>query len=234
MNILITGGSQGIGYGIAEACAKSGHDLFLVARQEGKLHQAAKQLSEQYQVRLLTKAMDIAVPQQVHALAQEVQAEKFLPDVLVLNAGIWLDGDIAKTTPDVFHKIMEVNVASSFYFVHAFRALLKKSDFARIIMTGSTAGIEPHHHNGGSLYSVSKWATHGLAVNLRQELMPDGIGVTHIAPGNVVTPLWDADEVQPKRMLQAADIGKMVAALLTLSPQAVVEELVIRPLKGNV
>ena len=148
MNILITGGSQGIGFGIAEACAKSGHDLFLVAREEGKLHAAAKELVEKYHQRVLTKALDIANPEQVHALAALEQEEKFLPDVLVLNAGIWLDGDIAKTTPEVFHKIMEVNVASSFYFVHNFRALLKKSSYARIIMTGSTAGLEPHHHNG--------------------------------------------------------------------------------------
>jgi short-subunit dehydrogenase len=233
MKVLITGGSQGIGKAIADACAKDGHDLFLVGREHRKLLHVAQQLEQEYGKPVHHRALDISKPAEVRALVAETKKEKFMVDVVFLNAGIWIDGDIAKTTPKTFHRIMEVNVASSFYFVHAFRSILKKSAYPRIIFTGSTAGLESHHHSKGSLYSVSKWATHGLAVNLRQELMSDGIGVTHIAPGNVVTPMWGRD-AQPKRMLQAADIGTLAATLLNLSPQAVVEEIVVRPLHGNI
>lgn len=64
--------------------------------------------------------------------------------------------------------------------------------------------------------------------------MAKGIGVTHIAPGNVKTEMWGPDEVQEGRMLEPSDIGKLVATILTLSPQADVEEIVVRPLRGNI
>ncbi len=234
MNILITGGSSGIGQAIAQACAQGGHDIFLVAQEVGKLERVANELTAATGRKVLSMTADVSDPKQVEAIQQRCRKEKFSPDVLVLNAGIWLSGGIMGVKPEEFDQIMHVNVASMFYFIKAFRETLKRSVYPRIIITGSTAGLEGHHRSGGSLYSVSKWAVHGLTVNLRQELMSDNIGVTHIAPGSVMSAMWDADEAEPKRMLEAADIGKVVSALLELSPQAVVEEIVIRPMGGNI
>lgn len=234
MNILITGGSKGIGKAIATELAARGHHLCLVAREHEHLVETAKTLTDQHNVPVIVKTADISQPESVRSIKNFCQEKNFTPDVLILNAGIWLAGSLDTTTPADFSTMMETNVGAAFSFIREFVPMMKALPYGRIILTGSTAGIEPTHRHGGSLYSVTKWAIHGLAVNLRQELLMTNIGVTHIAPGSVATPMWDPEEIQADRMLAATDIAKLVAATLDLSPQAVVEEIVVRPQHGNI
>lgn len=234
MTILITGGSSGIGRAIAEECAKNGHHLVLVARNFSRLQRTRKQIVNLTKAKIDIISANVAVPNQVKNARAYCQKHSCVPDVLIMNAGIFLSGKISKASPSDIQKIMATNVYSVFFFVHEFVPLLKKRRQAKVIIIGSTAGIEPHKSaTYGSLYSTTKWAIRGLASNLRQELMKDGIGVTHIAPGSVMTEMWGRSG-KPKKMLKSQDIGKLVAAILTLSPQAVVEEIVVRPIFGNI
>jgi hypothetical protein len=61
----------------------------------------------------------------------------------------------------------------------------------------------------------------------------DNIGVTLINPGGTLTDLWEGEELAPNRLLEPSDIGKLISTILTLSPQAVVEELIVRPMLGD-
>ncbi|MGE5613750.1 MAG: short-chain dehydrogenase, partial [Bacillota bacterium] len=95
----------------------------------------------------------------------------------------------------------------------------------------STAGIRV---DDGSLYGISKWALRSYAYFLRNELKHLGVGVTLLNPGGTFTQRRVPNEKIPSgRLLEASDIGKLVAAILTLSPQAVVEEINVRPLLGD-
>lgn len=233
MNIFITGGSQGIGLAIAESCAQAGHSLFLVAQQQPALYAAIDRLAARtHGVHGI--AVDLTEKTVIQRVTDATQSHDWVPDVLVLNAGIWVAGGVGDLQEEDFDRVMHLHVSANLALVNAFLPSLRKSAYPRIILIGSTAGLEPHHRVDGTLYSVSKWATHGLAVNLRQDLMTDGIGVTHIAPGSTATGLWDPSEIKNATMLEPADIGKVVVSLLTLSPQAVVEEVVVRPLHGNI
>lgn len=82
MKVLITGGSQGIGYAIAESCAKNGHDLFLVGREQRKLLQAAKKLEQAYGKPVQHRALDISKPAEVRDLVAATTKAKFSVDVL--------------------------------------------------------------------------------------------------------------------------------------------------------
>ena len=86
--------------------------------------------------------------------------------------------------------------------------------------------------NGGS-YSISKFALLGFSKNLREELKPYGIKVTAVCPGATMSASWDGFEVDPKRIMEADDVAKMVYAASQLSPMAVVEDIIMRPQFGD-
>ena len=86
--------------------------------------------------------------------------------------------------------------------------------------------------NGGS-YSISKYALMGFNKNLRAELTPYNIKVTAVFPGAVMTDSWGNFDNTSKRIMEADDIAKMIFASTTLSAQAVVEDIIIRPQLGD-
>jgi short-subunit dehydrogenase len=86
--------------------------------------------------------------------------------------------------------------------------------------------------NGGS-YSISKYALAGFSRNLREEMKPHGIKVTAVYPGAAMTASWDGFNIDPKRIMEADDIAKMVYAAAHLSPMAVAEDIILRPQLGD-
>ena len=108
---------------------------------------------------------------------------------------------------------------------------MMKRKSGHIFNMSSIAALQAYP-NGGS-YSVSKFALTGFSKNLREELKPYSIKVTCIYPGAVYTDSWAAAGISPDRIMKASDIADMVVQISKLSHQAVVEDLVIRPLAGD-
>jgi short-subunit dehydrogenase len=88
------------------------------------------------------------------------------------------------------------------------------------------------YKNGGS-YSISKFALLGFTKNLREELKSYNIKVTAVIPGAVYTDSWSKTDVNPERIMQVDDVVNMIYTASLLSPQACVEEIVMRPLLGD-
>lgn len=88
------------------------------------------------------------------------------------------------------------------------------------------------YHNGGS-YSISKFALMGFSKNLREELKQYNIKVTAVYPGAVMTESWSGFDNTTQRIMEADDIAAMIVAATKLSPQAVVEDIIIRPQLGD-
>lgn len=88
------------------------------------------------------------------------------------------------------------------------------------------------YKNGGA-YSISKHALMGFSKNLREELKPYNIKVTAVYPGAVYTASWDGSGINPSRIMEVNDIAEMIYAASLLSAQACVEDIIIRPLKGD-
>ncbi|HNF45052.1 MAG TPA: SDR family NAD(P)-dependent oxidoreductase, partial [Ferruginibacter sp.] len=86
--------------------------------------------------------------------------------------------------------------------------------------------------NGGA-YGISKYALYGFSKNLREEMKPYGIKVTHVLPGAAYTDSWSGSGIDPHRLMEASDIAEMVYAAAQLSPQACVEEIILRPQLGD-
>lgn len=229
MKVLITGGSQGIGLAIAKELHACGHELFLVGRDSERLNKAI----ESFSGRANGFACDLGKAGQVDALIERTGKENFYPDIIVLNAAAFGSPlrSVLKPDADELRELLEVNVISNYQLVQGFIDTIKKGVYPRIIIIGSTASIRV---GDGSLYGISKWALRSYTYSLRNELKNLGVGVTLLNPGGTFTEKRVPDEnISKDRLLEASDIGKLVAALLTLSSQAVVEEINIRPLLGD-
>jgi len=235
MNIVITGASKGFGKAIAAifAADEQGHHIFLCARNKEELEQTARELTDRYPASTVhSKTCDVANRESLAAFASWVLASADKVDILVNNAGIYLPGSASGESDGMLEKMMEVNVYSAYHLTRMILpGMLKANTGGHIFNICSIASLQAYP-NGGA-YSISKFALYGFSKNLREEMKPHGIKVTHVLPGAAYTDSWSGSGVDPKRIMEAADIANMIYAAAQLSPQACVEEIVLRPQLGD-
>lgn len=230
---FVTGASRGIGYAIARSIAPMCSHLLITSRNEGGILAAAARLSEEATCSIHSMWGDLAQCRAFADSARQLVAETTNRlDLLVLNAGYYVEGSFTDIADSDFERNMLVNCHSAHYVVSALLPFMENSAIGRIILIGSTAAYEPYPLV--PTYGVAKWALRGYAINLRRELAVRNIGVTLISPGGTLTDMWAGEEIPKNRLLEPDDIGKLVAATMTLSRQAVVEELVVRPMLGDI
>lgn len=127
--------------------------------------------------------------------------------------------------------MLNVNLFSAYHLTRALLPGMIKNKSGHIFNVCSIASLKAYA-NGGS-YSISKYALMGFSKNLREELKPFNIKVTSIYPGAVYTSSWEGADVLPSRIMEVNDIAEMVYAASILSPQACVEDIVLRPFLGD-
>lgn len=239
MNIVITGASKGLGKAIAEAFAadKQGHHFFLCARNKTDLEKTGKELQERFpECKVLTKTCDVADKTALQDFVSWIYSLTDRVDILVNNAGVYLPGSAYGEDNGMLEKLMEINLYSAY---HLTRLILPG-----MINTNPSTGSGGHIFNicsiaslvaypNGGAYGISKFALYGFSKNLREEMKPHGIKVTHVLPGAAYTDSWTGSGIDPKRIMEAADVAKMVYAVAQLSPQACVEEIILRPQLGD-
>ncbi len=231
MYAVVTGASRGIGKAIARIFALNGYDLLLTSQNESTLLQTVDSLEKDFpDVTIDAQALDIGVKQKAILFAEWAAGKAETIDVLVNNAGTFLPGNVSDEADGTLEKIMEVNLYSAYHITRALLPKMKAQGHGHIFNMCSIAGLQAYP-NGGS-YSISKAALHAFSKNLRHELMPHGIKVTTIIPGAVYTDSW-APFVGPERIMEVEDIAQMVYAASRLSPQAVVEDIILRPQLGD-
>ena len=239
MNIVITGASKGLGKAIAEAFAadKQGHHFFLCARNKTDLEKTGKELQERFpESNILTKTCDVADKTALQDFVNWIYSLTDRVDILVNNAGVYLPGSAYGEDNGMLEKLMEINLYSAY---HLTRLILPG-----MINTNPSTGSGGHIFNicsiaslvaypNGGAYGISKFALYGFSNNLREEMKPHGIKVTHVLPGAAYTDSWTGSGIDPNRIMEAADVAKMVYAAAQLSPQACVEEIILRPQLGD-
>lgn len=231
MNIVITGASKGIGYAIAEIFAAQGHDLYLTSKTPASLDTAVAQLSKQYSnVQIKSLPADLSIQSEVTAFANWcLQHTK--PDFLINNAGHFVPGQLQNETEGQLQGQLNTNLFSAYHLTRALLPSMLSRKSGHIFNICSIASLAAYE-NGGA-YSISKFALLGFSKNLRLELKDQGIKVTAVCPGAVFTNSWAGSGVDPKRIMESSDIAKMIYAASQLSPQAVVEDIVMRPQLGD-
>jgi short-subunit dehydrogenase len=234
MNIVITGGSKGFGKAIAEKFAgdKQGHTVLLCARNKELLEAESKQLQGRFP-RASVKFMscDLGIRDQVNDFAAWVLKEITTPDVLVNNAGTFIPGSVHNEPEGALEEIMAVNLYSAYHLTRSLLPRMMEKKSGHIFNICSIASLQAY--NNGGAYSISKYALAGFSRNLREEMKPHGIKVTAVYPGAAWTDSWAGSGINPKRMMEAKDIAEMIYTAAYLSPQACVEDIILRPQLGD-
>jgi len=234
MNIVITGASKGLGKAIGEAFAKdeSGHSFFLCARNAAELEATGKDLQERFpQNKVHTKTCDVSDKTALQQFVEWINSHASKVDILVNNAGVYLPGSAYGEDDGMLEKLMEVNLYSAYHLTRMILPGMIASKSGHIFNICSIASIMAYP-NGGA-YSISKFALYGFSKNLREEMKPHGIKVTHVLPGAAYTDSWSGSGIDPKRIMEATDVAQMIYAAAQLSPQACVEEIILRPQLGD-
>ncbi|HRF18104.1 MAG TPA: SDR family oxidoreductase [Chitinophagaceae bacterium] len=231
MNVVITGASKGIGKAIAEIFAAYGHHLFLCSRGEVALYKTMEELMTKYPAAIIkAKPFDLSRKEEAKAFGAWC-LEYCVPDVLVNNAGLFEPGSVHNEPEGTLESQLAVNLHSAYHVTRSVLPWMMEKRSGHIFNMCSIASLDAYA-NGGA-YSISKFALYGFSKNLRQEMKPYNIKVTAVHPGAVMTDSWGDFDNSQQRIMEAADIAKLVYAASHLSPQACVEDIVVRPQLGD-
>jgi NADP-dependent 3-hydroxy acid dehydrogenase YdfG len=229
---LVTGGGSGIGLAVAQAFLHEGARVAIAGRNADRLRQAAQTL--QAGDRLLTCPADVADPQQVETMVQQVNARLGPIDIVVNNAGVNLkERTFRELTPEAWQRLLRANLDGAFYVTQAvLPAMLQRRD-GILIYISSIAGKRASPL-GGTAYSASKFGMSALGLCLAAEEKDSGIRVSVIYPGEVDTPILESrpNPVSPEQrqqILQPEDVAAAAVFVATLPPRVSVPELVIKP-----
>jgi NADP-dependent 3-hydroxy acid dehydrogenase YdfG len=219
--IVVTGGTKGIGRAIVDKFAKEGFTVLICART------AEEGLPENVH---FFKA-DMSKKSEVLAFADFVKATVNQVDVLVNNTGFFLPGQIHNEEEGTLEAMIETNLYSAYHLTRRLVGGMIERKEGYIFNICSTASITAYT-NGGS-YCISKFAMLGMSKVLREELKPHHVRVTSILPGATLTNSWAGVELPAERFMAPEDIAQVVWTAYSLPDSTVLEEILLRPMLGD-
>jgi 3-oxoacyl-[acyl-carrier protein] reductase len=188
--VLITGGSRGIGFAVADALAAEGAAVGLVARDQEGLAEAAALLSARG-VPVATAAADVTDTPALHQAVADIAGALGGLDHLVANAGGTVgSGNLTSARPGEFTKTFMLNAGHAAELIQAGLVHLRAAGGGAVVIISSITGMRPAPR---SAYATAKAAEIQLAAVAAQELAPDGIRVNAVSPGSIMFPggSWD-------------------------------------------
>jgi len=224
---LITGGSKGIGYGVAEALIKDGIRVAVTSRTQASADEAAVELNK------IKAGYAIGIESDVRDLASQEQAVQTILsnwgrlDYVIANAGVGYFAPIQTLTSEQWQETIDINLTGTFNSIKASYAQLKETQ-GYFITISSLAGT--NFFAAGGAYNASKFGVVGFSQAIMMDLRKDGIKVTTIMPGSVATYFGghtpsekDAWKIQPE------DIGQMVSDLIKMPARTLPSKIEVRP-----
>ncbi len=226
---VVTGGTKGIGYAIAEKLLESGAKVFICARNKPELKHAKERLSASGRVE--GEICDVRSEDQVRMMLEECVRIFGGLDILVNNAGIGIIGKtVEELSGDEFRQTLETNLFGVFYACHYAVPILRERGGGYIINISSLAGQNAHPRMAA--YNASKFGLNGFSEALMQEVRQDNIKLSYICPGSVNTFFGgDTPSKENEWQLQPEDIAQVVCDLLEMHERALPSKIEIRPSK---
>jgi 3-oxoacyl-[acyl-carrier protein] reductase len=227
---IVTGGTKGIGRGIAEALRSEGVSVCVAARNQSEIDLAVKELNQDNQGRAIGFVCDVRDYDQVKAMIGYTVKEFGGLDILVNNAGIGIFQKVEDTAPEDFRAVLETNVFGVFHCCHEAIPQMKKRSGGYIINISSLAGVNAHPQMAA--YNASKFGLNGFSEALMQEVRHDNIKVSYIMPGSVNTEFGgDSPSDEKSWQLTPQDIARVVINLLQHDDRSLPSRVEIRPSK---
>lgn len=226
---LITGGTKGIGYGIAQSLMNEGIHVAITSRSASSAEQAANQLNSN----LKTGAKAIGIKADVSNFESQQQAVNTVLkefnqlDIVVANAGVGHFANIEDITLDQWQNTINTNLSGVFYSIKSSVEALKKAK-GYFITISSLAGT--NFFAGGSAYNASKFGVTGFTQAVMLDLRKHDIKVSTIMPGSVATYFnGHTPDDNDAWKIQKEDIGELVVDLLKMNPRTLPSKIEVRP-----
>ena len=231
---LVTGGGRGIGRAVSLALARAGALVAPVARTRDELALVIKEIaSHGGRVPAEPLVADVRRPDELSHVLSRVEAAGGPPDILVTAAGVARYTEVARLDPADWDEHLAVNLSGVFHAVRLVLPSMLERGEGDIVTIGSVASIKAFPSS--SAYSASKFGVLGFTRVLREEVRSKGVRVTCVLPGATDTPLWGTPlPVPAERMMPAESVASAVLHALTADPRAVVEEILLRPVLGDI
>ena len=233
MNIVVTGATRGIGKAIILKFAEQGYDVAFFSRDPKKVNALSSQIQKKFPgLKIIAQPCDAGDKNQLQEFANRLLTEWKNINVLVNNAGIFFPGKVMNERDGILEQTMQTNVFSAYYLTRMLLPAMIEKKSGDIFNICSVASIRAYK-SGGS-YAISKHALLGFSRNLREEVKEYNIRVTTVLPGAVLTDSWSGAGLPSSRFIKPEDIAEMIFSIHGLSRQTVVEEILIRPLEGDI
>jgi 3-oxoacyl-[acyl-carrier protein] reductase len=223
---LITGGSKGIGFGVAKSLLEQRVKVAITSRSQQAADEAAAKLSALGAGDVIGIGSDVRDPaSQEKAVERTIQKWGKL-DVLVANAGIGYFGSIEELTVEQWQETIDTNLTGVFHSVKAAIPALKKSK-GYIITMASLAGT--NFFAGASSYNATKFGLVGFSQAIMLDLRSHGIKVSTIMPGSVATHFGNHETAGDAWKIHPEDIGQIIVDLLRMNPRTLPSKIEVRP-----
>lgn len=231
--VWVTGASSGIGRACAKHLAASGRIVVVSSRRKNGLLSLVAEIKAEggHAVALecdVSDEIDVA-----WAIKSIIKSFGEGPDILINNAGISPYQSIEDTTTEIFDRVVDTNLFGNFLCAKAVLPEMLRKGKGAIVQMLSIASTKAFA--GGTAYGSSKFGALGFTNALREDVRKQGIRVIAVMPGATETNSWDASERAEfhDRMMQPEDIAQAVADALAQPSRALVEEIVVRPIGGD-
>lgn len=222
----ITGGSKGIGLGIAAYLLQKGYGVAISSRNREAAEEAARMLGKD-DGRVLAIGSDVRKPEDEARAVKAILDKWGRLDVLVANAGVGMFADIASLRAEQWNQMMDTNLTGVFNSVKASLEAIKQNK-GYIITIASLAGI--NFFAGGTAYNATKFGLVGFTQALMMDLRQHDVKVTTIMPGSVTSHFnGHTPSEEDGWKIQPEDIGELVYDLLQMNPRALPSKIEIRP-----
>jgi len=231
--IVVTGGTKGIGKAVITAFASNNFDIITCARNGDDLERLKKEINNSYSsVSIHVFKADLSKKEETMQFVEFIKSSAKVPDVLVNNTGVFFPGQVHNEDEGVLEKSMETNLYSAYRISRAVIGGMMERKSGSIFNICSVASIEPYTR--GASYCMSKFALLGMTKVLREEMKEFGVKVTAVIPGSTLTASWEGVDIPEEDFMKSEDVAEAIYSTYSLSKNTVIEEIVMRPQKGDV
>ncbi|HEQ1856589.1 TPA: SDR family oxidoreductase [Providencia alcalifaciens] len=226
----ITGAASGIGLECARTLLKAGAKVVLIDRAEDRLNQLVAELGDN----AIPLVVDLMKPEQVDGMLDAILAKAGRLDIFHANAGAYIGGPVAEGDPDVWDKVLNLNINAAFRSVRAVLPHFIEQKSGDVLFTSSIAGVVPVIWE--PIYTASKFAVQAFVHSTRRQVSQHGVRVGAVLPGPVVTALlddWPKEKMEEAlangSLMQPIEVAEAVLFMLTRPRNITIRDLVILP-----
>lgn len=208
-NVLVTGATSGLGFSLAKLLVKKGAKVVGTGRSKEGVKKAEKEMESK---NFKCFASDVSDAKDVKKLAEKVKDV----DVLINNAGIWLEGELWENSEKQISELLDINLKGLIFVTRAFLPQMLKKKEAVLINVSSSAGVEPKPY--APIYVASKWGVTGFTKSMQMILANTSVKVVGFYPGGMKTEMYKKVG-KPKDDAKWMETDKVAEVLVSILEQ---------------